>query len=406
MGSAPLEEDRTLSQGDGKEARVAIVRAGRYDRDEIAHATAHALDLLGGVEAIIHPTDRVFVKINHLNPPSPAERGIVTHPIFAEGVLTVLRQLSPHLTIGDDIDSRGTDGFTVSGYRQMAAHLGVRLVNLREQGFVEVPCRGKILGKVFVARAALEADAIVNLPKLKTHSLTLLTGAVKNLYGTIPMGFRVRFHGEYNKSADFAQILVDLFSVVRPKLTLMDAVVAMEGPGPAGGTLTDVGLILASADAVALDAVATRLIGVDPFAVETTRAACAQGLGVGDLSGIEVLGEAFDAVAPRGFKLPAGGPSRLLGRIPRPIARAVVRGLAARPLVLMDRCVGCAECERICPVGAAKVTGGKARIDTGLCVRCMCCHEVCRFDAIRPVRGGFAGAMDRLAGHRHPSRKS
>jgi uncharacterized protein (DUF362 family)/Pyruvate/2-oxoacid:ferredoxin oxidoreductase delta subunit len=395
-----------LAQQDRKGARVAIVRARRYDKDEVAHAAAHALDLLGGVEAIIHPTDRVFVKINHLNPPSPAERGIVTHPVFTEGVLSVLREFSSHLTVGDDVDSRAGDGFAVSGYRQMAARLGVRLVNLREEGFVEVPCHGKILEKVLVSRTALEADAIVNLPKLKTHSLTLFTGAVKNLYGMIPAGLRVRFHGEHNKSSDFAQILVDLFSIVRPKLTLLDAVVAMEGGGPAGGTLRDVGLILASEDAVALDAVATRLIGVNPFAVETTRAASEQDLGVGDLSQIKVLGEALDAVTPRGFRLPAGGPSRLLGRIPGPIARAVVRGLAARPVVAVGLCVGCAECERICPVGAAKVTDGKARIDRALCVRCMCCHEVCRFDAIRPVRGGFAGATDRLAGHRRASRKT
>jgi len=127
---------------------------------------------------------------------------------------------------------------------------------------------------------------------------------------------------------------------------------------------------------------------------------------VGDMERIQVLGEPLDGVTASGFQLPAGRASHLLGRVPSPIVRALMRGLAARPVVLLDRCVGCAECERICPVGAAKVIDRKARIDRALCVRCMCCHEVCRFGAIRPVRGGLAGAMDRLAGHQHSPKKA
>ena len=393
-------EDQFRAGPDGRTGRVAIARARRYDRDEIRAATTKALAFLGGVESIIRPTDRVFVKTNHLNPPSPAERGIVTHPVFVEGVLSVLRDATSHLVVGDDVDSRLGDGFQVSGYRAMAERLGVRLVNLREEGFVEVDCRGTILGKVLVSRTALEADRIVDLPKLKTHSLTLFTGAVKNLYGAIPAGLRTRFHGEYTKSADFAQVLVDLFSVLRPCLTLMDGVVAMEGDGPAGGKLRELGILLASEDAVALDAVACRVIGLDPLAVETTRFAAERGLGIGRLERIELLGEPLDAVAASDFKLPTGAPSRLLSRIPPPIARAIVRQLSARPVVLLDRCVGCRECERICPVGAATVSDGKAHINRPLCVRCMCCHEVCRFSAIQPLRGGLPGWLDRAAGHR------
>jgi len=379
-------------------ARVALVRAeGGYDLTAVRAAVEEALHLIGGLERLVRPTDRVFVKVNHLPPPSPPDRGIVTHPVFVEAVLEVLREVTPHLTVGDDIQSHGGDGFQVSGLRAACERAGVRLTNLRDAGFVEVDCRGHLLDKVLVSRHALEADAIVNLPKLKTHSLTLLTGAVKNLYGTIPAGLRTRLHGEHPRSEDFAQALVDLFSVVRPKFTILDGIVAMEGEGPANGSPRALGLVLASEDAVALDAVATRLIGIDPLAVETTRFASERGLGVADLDRIEIVGERIADAAVPDFKLPATVARRFLRRVP-PFASALgARWLSPWPRVVRSRCTGCRECARICPTGAASVHRGKACIDRRVCVRCLCCHEVCRFAAIVPRRSGPGRALELLA---------
>ncbi|GAI10954.1 unnamed protein product, partial [marine sediment metagenome] len=210
-------------------AKVSIVRAHDYDYAELYAAVGKGIELIGGLAKIVPPGSKVFVKINHLPPPSPAEKGIITHPVFVEVVLGLLKEVGADITVGDDITSGSGDGFQVSGFRQMCQRAGVRLTNLREAGFVETVCNGHFLDKVYVSKVSLDADVIINLPKLKTHSLCVFTGGVKNMYGNIPSGLRQKFHAEYMKSEDFSQVLTDIFSAVRPQLTIMDGIIAMEG---------------------------------------------------------------------------------------------------------------------------------------------------------------------------------
>lgn len=377
-------------------AQVAIARATDYRETTLRAAVDDALGRLGGLPSIVPPGANVFVKINHLSPPSEAERAIVTHPAFTEVVVELLKPLAGSIIVGDDITA-ASDGFALSGYRAMAERTGVELLNLRQRGFEEVPCGGVVLKAVLVAAAVLEADVIVNLPKLKTHSLTLLTGAVKNMYGVIPAGRRTAYHGMHNREDDFADLLVDVFSAVPPQLNIMDGVVAMEGNGPADGRPRPAGLILASRDAVAMDAVAGHAIGLHPESVRTTRRAHARGLGLGDLEQIELLGSEYDDIRLPGFGLPASAPSRLVGRLPRPLAQMFTQQLAAWPRILAAACVGCGACAQICPVSAATMRGDRAHIQRDRCIRCMCCHEVCRYGAIVLKRSwsgrGIAAAM-------------
>ncbi len=364
------------------QAVVAVRRAHSYDESETRSAVAAVLADIGGLPAIVRPRAKVFVKVNHLSPPSPPERGIITHPSFTASVLTFLKEITPHITVGDDLHPSTPDGFEVSGHRTVCDRLGVRLVNLRETGFVRVPWNGAVLKEFYLAREVVEADVIVNLPKLKTHSLTLFTGAVKNLYGTIPGGLRVAFHGQYKNPPEFNQVLVDIFAAARPHLTIMDGIVAMEGPGPANGALRDLGVVLASKDAVAVDAVASRIIGLEPLAVGTTRYATGLGLGVSSSDEIQVVGVPIASVAVPRFKLPPIQAGEIVGRAPRFLARWVTRQLTVHPRVVARQCVGCAACAQICPTGAATVVRGRARVTRQTCIRCMCCHEVCRFRAI------------------------
>ena len=379
-------ESTSLKDAKLRNATVSIVRAHDYDCAQIYEAVKEGVELIGGLERVIKPGSRVFVKINHLPPPSPPEKGIVTHPVFAEAVLRLLKTFSDNVTVGDDIASDGADGFSISGFRQMCQRMGVRLVNLREGGFVEVECNGHFLDKIYLSRIAMDADVIINLPKLKTHSLTVLTGGVKNMYGTIPSGLRTRFHGEYVKSEDFSQVLTDIFSAIRPQLTIMDGIVAMEGEGPASGGLRRLGVILASQDAVALDAVMAKMFGLNPMDIYTTRYCDERGLGVGNLDNIKVVGERLESVAVPDFKAPASATSVFIRRAPRFLPRLVTRQLSVRPRVIESQCTGCRECEKICPAGAISVASKAARINPSLCIQCMCCHEACRFNAIVPRR--------------------
>jgi uncharacterized protein (DUF362 family)/Pyruvate/2-oxoacid:ferredoxin oxidoreductase delta subunit len=371
-------------------AKVSIVRASEYDYAELSTAVKHSIELIGGLRGLINPGSRVFVKINHLSPASPAERGIVTHPIFVEAVLKLLKSSGAGIIVGDDIDYDSRDGFLVSGLREACHRAGVTLINLKEAGFVEIDCHGKLLEKVYVSKVALDADVIVNLPKFKTHSLTIFTGGVKNMYGVIPHGLRIRFHGEYPGAESFSQVLTDIFAVVKPQLTVMDGVNAMESEGPASGSLVKLEAILASYDAVALDAVAATIIGLAPMDIYTTRYASERGLGIGSFPHIEVLGERLEDIVVTGFRLPAGATSALTRRAPRALSRRLLEQTSMRPRVVKSHCTACRECERVCPVSAISVSGKTAKIDYRVCLHCLCCHEVCHFDAIRlwrPVSG-------------------
>lgn len=369
---------------DVNKAKVSIVRASNYDYARIRAAVEKGIELIGGIGEIVPSGSRVFVKINHLSPPSPAEKGIVTHPVFVEAVLDVLKGVSSDITVGDDIDSGDVDGFQVSGFRQMCDRAGVQLINLREAGFRETTCNGHFLEKVYLSNTALDADVIINLPKLKTHSLVVFTGGIKNMYGTIPVGFRRRFHGEYVKSEDFSRMLTDVFSTIRPQLTIMDGIIAMEGEGPAGGSLRRLGVILTGRDTVALDAVATKIVGMNPVDIHTTRNASERRLGVGELESIEVVGESIKSVAVADFRPPASASRAIVSKVPRFLSTFILDQLSIRPRVVERQCTGCAECEKACPAGAISVIGEIAEINRGICIKCMCCHEVCRFDAIVP----------------------
>lgn len=365
-----------------KKVKVSIVRAHDYDYAEIYAAINSGIELIGGLAEIVSPGSKVFVKINHLPPPSPAEKGIVTHPVFVEAVLDLLKKLGADITVGDDIQSGAGDGFQISGFRRMCQRAGVRLTNLREAGFVETVCNGHFLEKVYLSTIALDADVIINLPKLKTHSLCTFTGGVKNMYGTIPGGHRTKFHGQYIRNEDFSQVVADIFSAIRPQLTIMDGIIAMEGEGPAAGSLKRLGVILASQDAVAVDAVATKIIGFNPMDIHTTRYSDERGLGIGNLQNIEVVGEGIDDVTVPDFKPPSGAVNTLARRVPQFLPRFILNQLSIKPNVIEHLCTGCAECEKICPTGAVSVSNKMAKIDHDICIECMCCHEVCRFDAI------------------------
>lgn len=375
---------------------VSIAKASSYRLPELIVAVKSSLEAVGGLNSIIKPGYKVFVKINHLSPPSPAERGIVTHPVFVEAVITLLKETGCDITIGDDIEEGGEDGFAISGYREMCDRVGVRLVNLRETGFVEKECNGKALRSVYLSKTVFEADVIINLPKFKTHFLTTFTGGIKNMYGVIPAGLRRRFHGEYFRTDDFCQALVDIFSLAKPRLSIMDGIIAMEGEGPGSGNLKQLGLILAGKDTVALDTVAGHIFGLKPDDVLTTRYAGERELGINNIGNIEIAGERLENVVTQGFKLPAGVSRVAVNRAPRGLVRFATMQMSPRPHVKKKNCTGCRECVKGCPTGAATLVEKTAVIDDRLCIGCMCCHEVCRFNGIiarRPLIGNMISVM-------------
>ena len=238
--------------------------------------------------------------------------------------------------------------------------------------------QGRAFKRFTMATAVLSADVVINLPKLKTHALALFTGGVKNLLGCLPGLHKGQMHLRAQQPEAFAQALVDLLAAVRPAVTLMDGVVGMEGNGPRNGRPRAVGAILASCDPVALDAVACDLVGISPFSVHTTRLAHGQGLGIGDLAQIEVLGESIESLRVTPFALPSSHSSvftRFGGRF-------AADRIVAKPAVNLERCRSCWVCVDSCPAGALVKDTTKPLFHDDKCIHCYCCQEMCPHDAI------------------------
>jgi uncharacterized protein (DUF362 family)/Pyruvate/2-oxoacid:ferredoxin oxidoreductase delta subunit len=353
---------------------------------------------IGGLDKIVKSSDKVFIKPNHLGN-HPIERGINTHPLVLGEMCKMLLDLGAKITVGDGLDKSGLKPFKKSGTFQVCDKLGISLVNLKGSDYELVKIPNTIVKTVHFSRIALESDLIITMPKLKTHVLTLYTGAVKNSYGFLPEGFRADLHRQFIEPKRFSEAVVDVFDIKRPALAIMDAVVALEGNGPSrSGHPREVGLLLASRDCVALDSVASALIGFEPDEIVTTKIAAERGYGTNDLDHIDISGEPLQELLISDFAHPKSIESirTLLDAAPPVVTKAL--GQLAMigkefPLVKWDACIGCALCQRHCPSDAIKVTEGKAVVNYSLCISCFCCQEFCESDAIAVGRTRIGEAV-------------
>ncbi len=227
---------------------------------------------------------------------------------------------------------------------------------------------------------------MVSLPKMKTHAFQRITGAVKNQFGCVPGTRKGEFHVRIPDAAEFARMLVDLNAFVHPRLYVMDAVMAMEGNGPRGGTPRKMNLLLFSRDPIALDATVCRLMNLDPSLVLTNRFGMAMGAGTYLEEETELLGDPLaDFIA--GDFLVDRGPVKTLWQ--NAGIGAVRNRLLPRPYIITDKCVRCGVCVGMCPVNPKAVDwhDGNRKNPPSYryerCIRCYCCQELCPESAIR-----------------------
>lgn len=359
---------------------VSVARCATYAGDEVRDSLERVLSPLGGMGAFVRPGDRVFLKTNLLMKAEP-DRAVSTHPALVRAVgLAALAAGAGEVMIGDSPGGRTTAAsarslFEVSGMAAVAAETGARLC-LLDDSVVRVSAEGGVRYRSFnVGREAVEADVLIDLPRMKTHGFMMFTGAVKNLFGMIPGLEKAQFHIKVPDRDDFADMLVDLLLACRPALSIMDAVVAMEGDGPSGGTPKPVGALLASADAVALDVVASAIAGFDPMEIYTNRAAARRGLGPEGVDGVETAGDDWRALVPATFAHPARDLSR---GMPPALGRWVRARISSRPVLGRPAsCTACRTCEKNCPVEAIAMRDRRPSFDYDACIRCYCCQELC-----------------------------
>lgn len=379
--------------------QVYIGRCQSYDHAALTGAIRQAIEALGGIDRFVRPRQRILLKPNLLLL-KPPETAINTHPAVVQAVAGLVREAGAHPIIADS--PGGGTGFNPAGLRslyriagldQVAGVTGAEL-NL-DCAAMEVPYpEGHLVKMLDVMRPATTADGIINLPKLKTHGLLRFTGAVKNLFGLVPGRVKLGYHTKLQDTEHFSDMLLDLALWAQPRLTIVDAIVAMEGEGPSAGTPRHMGLLLAGEDTTALDLAALDIIGMDPETVPTIRMARRRGITSGRSVDLDILGVCLDDARVPDFYAPqTGSPSVIL--TPPGIRRRLERHFVASPHA-SNRCTGCGICRDNCPVEAITITGRRARMDLGRCIRCYCCHEFCPQHAVELRRSPLARILTRI----------
>jgi uncharacterized protein (DUF362 family)/NAD-dependent dihydropyrimidine dehydrogenase PreA subunit len=361
-------------------SKVAIRRCGAYNREEVRQAVAAAVAAAVDFPALARGK-RVLIKVNILSD-APPEKAVCTHPEVVRALIGVCQAAGAAAILvadmpGMDLTDEPERALERSGMAAICRDEGVDIAPFSRNGFRETPVpRARRLPSLMFANDVLDADVVINAPKLKSHLQALYTGAIKNWFGTISSRDRRRAH-HLNEIEPFSEALVDIFRVRPPDLTVMDAVIGMEGRGPGQGKQKQLGVILASTDAVALDATALECVNWTRMKVPHVRIAGEEGLGEADVARIE-----FDGPTPAEVRVPFEPPPRAFGSPPNFLVRIFFRVWRIRPQILVDQCKLCGACRRMCPVGAISLGPEAAAINRDLCIECFCCHESCPHNAI------------------------
>jgi uncharacterized protein (DUF362 family)/Pyruvate/2-oxoacid:ferredoxin oxidoreductase delta subunit len=320
---------------------------------------------------------KVLVKPNAVMASHPDE-AIVTHPAVIEAVVEKLETLAPaEIIVGDNPGFLGY-GINESTFRRTGL-LEASKGHYRNIGTeaLEVNFSKKFGGRLSLSRDVLEADFIISVPKFKTHGLTIISGGIKNSYGFIPGAYKAMLHRVAGNALRFSELLINVFQVKVPDLYIVDAVVGMEGNGPNCSDLREIGLILASDNGVAVDAVIARMMGLDPGTVPFIRMAQERGLGSYAGEKLEIEG---DLKPIPGFKLPPAAWD--ITRKKTGDSFLFTSSIRLRPRADRNRCLACERCIEQCPVSALSMVDGFPRVDPEKCITCFCCQEMCPEKAI------------------------
>ncbi len=371
--------------GERMRSKVVVVKCEDYNQEKVRQAVKRGIDLLGGIPVLAKPGEKILLKPNLLFGDRP-DKGVITHPMVLQAVGEVFKEAGAKLFYGDS-PGIGKPGRAAkkAGYTRVAEVLDMQLADFHTGVIVSFP--GALLAKQLVlAAGALEADGIVSISKMKTHGFTRITGAVKNQFGCIPGLRKAEYHVKMPDVYDFSRVCVDINRYLKPRLYIMDGIVAMEGNGPSGGELVSMKVLLFSADPVALDAVCCRLIDLDPGFVPTSKIGKEGGLGTYTPGEIEIVGDKIEGLINKNFRVVRRPPERLAAS--RSYPNFLKNYISPRPVIDDERCVKCGKCVLQCPVNPKALDwpgGDKSHhpvYNYKRCIRCYCCQEICPEKAI------------------------
>jgi uncharacterized protein (DUF362 family)/Pyruvate/2-oxoacid:ferredoxin oxidoreductase delta subunit len=365
-------------------ARVTIIRCDTYADDQVLTAIQKGVDMLGGISVFAKPGERIVIKPNILIGTDP-DKGVTTHPAVFRAVGKLLKDTGANVLYGDSPSfGKSEPNLRKSGIKEVGDELGFIVADF-DSGRPVSHKDALLVKKFVVANGVLDSDGLVSLPKLKTHGLVRFTGAVKNQFGCVPGLLKSQYHVKLPDPYDFATMLVDLNTLIKPRLYIMDGIVAMEGNGPRSGKLKRLNVLLLSSDPIALDATACRIAYIDPEIVPTSKPGEKAGLGTYHVENIELIGEALESFIDTSFEINRTPPMSGSGGRFRVFLK---NRITQRPVIDKAKCTCCGTCITLCPVQPKAVDWHKGdesrppRYNYNRCIRCYCCQETCPEGAI------------------------
>ena len=364
--------------------RVSLQKLTDYVPEQVVTALELLLEPLGGMTSFVKPGQKVLVKPNLLAG-KPPEKAVTTHPEIVRAVIGLAQQAGGMVSVGDSPGIGSPENVArKSGILQVIEETGARFAPFTES--VKIKPRGGTFQELEVARDLLEADVIINLPKLKTHQMMGMTCAVKNMFGAVVGLRKPRLHLQAGTDkAFFALMLLELCEQLAPALSIVDAVIGMEGEGPGSGDPVSIGALLAGSHPQAIDTVAAELLGLTSRQVWTQRQAIATGRPYVALSQLELVGVPLTELKVTGFR-PAKSTDVNFG-LKGGLKKHLKNALTARPVPDPQLCKLCNDCVSHCPPAAMKIENHRLQIDYERCIRCFCCQELCPHGALFTRQG-------------------
>jgi len=362
--------------------KVFLIKCDNYKHEEISKAIDKVFEHLGGIENYVKPDMKVLLKANLLMKRKPDD-AVTTHPLVLAEIAKRVVSAGAEVIIGDSPGGFYNEEilkgiYSACGYKDLEKIDNVKL-NYDCSSEDVVFEQGSVAKRLTIIKPAIDSDVMINVPKLKTHMMMTYTGAVKNLFGLIPGALKAEYHLRLKDDKNFAQLLVDICECKKPILSIMDAVMGMEGEGPSAGSPRKIGLIIASTNPYALDVVASYIIGLKPDNVPTIISARERGMSA-SVKDIQIVGEDVNSFIIKDFKLPES--HRDIRFSKNKIFNFITEYLKPRLIFDNEKCIACKRCADHCPAKAITIEKKQPSVDFNKCIRCFCCHELCPQKAI------------------------
>jgi len=361
-------------------ASVAILKCRNYREEEVVQTMNKLLDNIGLCRI---SGKKILLKPNILYAAKP-EKAVTTHPAVLKAAIQYLQKNGNTIFVGDSPAYHNQDAAgSRTGLKQVTEDCGAIWQDFNQAAAVPCP-DGRLVRSFQLASILKDVDIVISLAKMKTHSLMYYTGAMKNLFGLVAGLSKSAFHLRFPDRDNFAQMIVDLNLAVKPNYAIMDAVVAMEGPGPGSGYPRNAGLLLASDNVLALDLTAARIMGYKAETLPILSQALECGFWLKKGETISYPFEKAEDLMIKDYRLirHLHDTSMFRDYMPEWLFQLVKNLTVRKPSFNTKICALCRECVKICPASALSVQENRIKADYSKCIRCYCCHEVCSHHAI------------------------